>query len=84
MINVVFSYTDNITIQTNLEEKMINVFTKYATKSNANIEQFFFLYNGNMIEEESTIDQIINKEDRKNNKMSILVNKLDYENENEM
>ena len=83
MINVVFSYIDNITIQTNLEEKMINVFTKFATKINANVEKFFFLYNGNMIKKESTIEQTINKEDRKNNKMNILVNLLDYENENE-
>ena len=81
MINVVFNHINSITIQANLEEKMINIFTKYANKSSENIEKLFFLYNGNMIEKESTIDQTINEEDRKNNKMIILVNLLDYENE---
>ena len=81
MIKVIFQ--GNISIQTNLEEKMLNVFTKYATKINENVEKFFFLYNGNMIDKESTINQIINEEDRKNNKMSILVNLLDYENEDD-
>ena len=83
MVEVIFSYINNITIQSNLEEKMINVFTKYATKSNLNVEKIYFLYNGNMIEKESTIDQIINKEDRKNNKMTLLVNLFENETENE-
>ena len=84
MIKVFFNYMSiNLEIQTNLEEKMINVFTKFATKSNENLEKFFFLYNGASLENESTIDQVINKEDRKKSQMVILVNLLDFVDENE-
>ena len=79
MVTVFFNYNSiNIEIQTNLEEKMINAFTKFAIKSNENVEKFYFLYSGAVIENESTIDQVINKQDREKSQMIILVNILDF------
>ena len=84
MVTILFNYNSiNIKIQANLEEKMISSFTKFSMKSNENVEKFYFLYNGALIENESTIDQVINNQDREKNQMNILVNLLDFVDETE-
>ena len=53
-----------ITIQCNENEKMKDVFQKYATKSQTIISKSYFLYNGEMIKPDSRLKEIRNDEDK--------------------
>ena len=81
MIQISFNYEANIfDIQSNLEEKMMVSVMKFITKADLNLEDVYFLYNGGYLELEKTVDNIINKDNRADKKMSILVNLLNFEN----
>ena len=62
----------SIIIQCNSKDKMIDICNKFATKTQLNINNLYFLCNGNTINLELQFAQI--KQD--NNKTKILVNKL--------
>ena len=57
------------------EEKISNIIERLATKLNKKKEDLFFIYNGKMIEDNLTFIEQANENDKKRNKMSILVNK---------
>ena len=66
-----FIYKGNPTIiQCSLEDKMKNICQKFTTKTQLNINNLYFLYNGNIINLESQFNQI----NQGKNKIKILVN----------
>ena len=69
MVEVEFMFNGTkTTIQCNLEDKMKDIIKKYSSKFNKNIKDFFFLYGGNKVNEESTLDEQINKLDKERKK----------------
>jgi len=82
MIEVLFIYeTQNIKIQCNIENKLKDVTTKLKFKINEeNNNDLFYVYNGDKINEELTLKQILNNKNV--NQIKILVfNNNDEENE---
>ena len=68
-----FIYKGNPTIiQCSLEDKMKNICQKFTTKTQLNINNLYFLYNGNIINLESQFNQI----NQGKNKIKILVNEI--------
>jgi hypothetical protein len=53
---------------------MKDIFQKYCSKEDIDITKVYFIYNGNIIEDELICDKVINEEDRNRNVMNILVN----------
>ena len=75
MTNVIFNYKGNdINIQCNLNDKIEDIYKKYETKLGKNISKLYFLYNGNKIKENLTLNEIINEDDKRRNIIKILVN----------
>ena len=80
MIKVEFEYKEGkCFIQATLGEKMRKICNKFAQKSQVDINSFFFMYSGNIVNLELTIEQIITKIDKKRKIMSIIA--FDYANE---
>ena len=75
MSQVVFSYNgQNIIIQCNLYELIYEIFQKFSTKANKDLNSLYFLYNGDIISNQFlTLDEIMNRDDKIRNKMNILV-----------
>ena len=74
MSEIKFNYIGReIIIPCQKEEKMKNICQRFADKINNDINNLFFLYNGNKVNIENTFEQIINLEDKENNKMNIIV-----------
>jgi len=81
MLKVVFNYKGTETeIQCKIEEKMEEISKKYKSKIEINNE--YYLYNGNRINKENKLGEIINNEDKRINKMNILVYDLNEINNN--
>ena len=79
---MIFNYegVDN-KIQCTKEEKFKDICKKFRFKINEEQKEFYYMYNGTLIQnEELTFDEIANSEDKIRNKMNILVNKLEPEN----
>ena len=84
-IEIEFNYQGQITIiQCNIEDNMDNIFQNFINKSNIDINLIYFLYSGNIIEGNTTIEKIINNMDKERKKMNILVNNKDDLNDNKM
>ena len=61
-------------------EKMENVLKKFESKANIYLQNIFMTYSGNVLEKEigsKTIDQIMNRTDREQKAMTILVNDIE-------
>ena len=89
MLKVIFNYKgSNIEILSNEEEKMRDIINKLSNKIEYNINNIYFIYNGNKINEELKIKEIINEEDKKRNIINILINENNktqiIENKNEI
>ena len=54
-------------------ERMKDIFTKFTLKTQTNINSLFFLYDGAIVNEESTLKNIKNASDQNTNKITILV-----------
>ena len=62
MIDILFKYeSQTITIQGNIENKMKEIAIKFKTKINKDNNDFYYVYNGNKIDEELTLNEIINQ-----------------------
>jgi len=73
MINLNFIYNEKaINIQCKREEYMKDIFKRYLKKINKDINDVFFIFNGNEINEELKLEEINNK----NNEIKILVNDI--------
>ena len=91
MSEVEFIYNGaKIIIQCKSNEKMKNICQNLANQIQINKNDIYFSYNGKagiQFNEELTFEEMINKEDKKRNKMSILVTKkenIDKEEENDI
>jgi len=61
-------------IPCNENDKMEEIIKRYCIKTEKNKEEFYFLYGGNIIEENKTFNDLANLEDKQRKKISILVN----------
>ena len=69
----------NLQIQCNKYDKMNQIFQKFYSKAGVNPNSIAFLYNGdNITNKDSTFDQLANIDDKRRNKMNILVSYLPY------
>ena len=84
-VNVIFTYNGQKTIiQCMKTDKMRNIFEKYKIKVELDkTKKYYYLYNGNKINEELKYEEIINDMDKERNKMKILVIEEDKIMENE-
>ena len=83
MVEIEFNYNQNFTvIQSNEGEKMKIIIQKYLDKTGFNKDSIYFLYSGTNIDEEKTLKEIINSQDKSRKKMSILVTNLGNDNTN--
>ena len=75
MSKSIFNYNGlEIIIQCNIQEKMKEIINRFILKAEANVNNLYFLYNGNIINEELTLAQIIREIDKETNSIYILVN----------
>ena len=80
MFEVLFDYNGkNTMIQCNLNDKMKDIFIKFGIKVEEDINSLYFLYGGKKLEEELTLEENINKEDKELNKIKIIVNEINKE-----
>ena len=75
MASVEFNYEGrNIIIQCNKYDTMGKIFRNFTSKASVNPNSIVFLYNGTSISNQNlTFDQLSNIDDKKRNKMNILV-----------
>ena len=75
MAQIEFVYNGITTIiQCNLNEKMKEIIKRFKEKANINNYNIYYSYNGKPgINEDLTFEQISNTEDKRRNKMSVLV-----------
>ena len=79
-VKVIFTLEGrNVIIQCKKEDKMKDICNKYSIKIEKNINSLIFLYGGNQLNLELSYEEIINKIDKNNKEMRILV----YEKEKE-
>ena len=75
-IEVALDYNQQLLIiQSNLKEIFKEIKKKYTNKSGKN--DIYLIYNGNKINEEKTVEEVINSEDKNSSKMRILVNDIE-------
>ena len=85
MFEVAFLYNgENTIIQCNLNDKMKDILKRFEIKLGKDINSLYFLYGGKKLEEELTLEENINKDDIKLNKINIIVNDIDKEEEEEI
>ena len=73
MIDVNFSYEGrNITIQSTKDEVMKEIFKRFEIKCNLENKSVYYLYNGNKLNEEIKLEEIIGN----NNNINIIVNSI--------
>ena len=77
MVEVEFNFNDIKTIiQCNINEKMNDIYNKYIIKIGKNINDIYFVYDGNKIQENInnlTFNELANNIDKDRKKMNILV-----------
>ena len=84
MIEIEFSYNGKeTTIQANEKDNIKDIFKKFAEETSTDLNSIYFLYEGYKINNKLTLSQIINKNDKKNNKMKLLVNSIHFQNSHE-
>ena len=82
IIEITFTYNgQNKIIESEQDEKMINIYEKYAKEIKVDLNNLYFLYNGSMITKEKELKTIIN---RNQNIINIIVCELDNDEENEI
>ena len=82
MAEIEFYYDSNIIkIKCNKNEKLKDIFQKFKTNFGNCKNSFVYIYNGDLIKnEELSFDQLANSEDKKRNKMNVLVSISDNSN----
>ena len=64
------------TFSCNNNEIMKDIFQNYATRENLDMKKLIFLYNGNEINQEKNLEEIMNGFDKQRDAMNILVVKV--------
>ena len=74
MIEITFTYNGEKTIiRCYLNEKMKDIYTRFANIKNKSIDSIYFIYGGEQLKEELTLDNALNEDDKKRGKMNLLV-----------
>ena len=83
-IEIIFTYNGaNTIIQSEKNKTLKDIYISFKNKAKAEEKLLYYMYNGSNIQNnELTFDEIANSEDKKRNKMNILVNELDPEEPN--
>ena len=82
MLKIEFEYHNTkIIIPAICEEKMRQVCSKFTQKTQINPEQIYFMYSGNMINLDLSVDQMISQKDKLSKMMPIIVMDYPYESE---
>ena len=69
-----FNYNGQIIkVQGNLNKKMSDIINKFIIKTQIDKDSIYFLYNGNIINKDLFLSEIVNREDKNRNKINILV-----------
>ena len=80
MASVIFNYKGIETkMKCNINDKMKGIYNKYGAKLGIDISKLYFIYNGNKINDNPYLYEIINEEDKRRNMINILVNEIDEE-----
>ena len=74
MVEVEFNYQQNkIIIQSNLNDSFKTIIQNYAIKANLDINNIYFISNGQVINKEDKLENIMSESDKRNKKIIILV-----------
>ena len=74
MEKLIFNYKGIETIiQCNINDKIKDIYKRYENKLGIDISKLYFIYNGNKINDNLILNEIINEEDKRRNIMNILV-----------
>jgi len=74
MVEIEFEYNNRkIIIHCNSEDKIIDILKKLSIKINKKISEIYSLYEGELLDKNSTFKEIANPEDKKENKMRVFV-----------
>jgi len=66
MAKVLFNYKGvEKEIQCNINYKINDIFKRYANKVGIDLSEIYFIYNGNIIDENLYLNEIINEEDKR-------------------
>ena len=77
MIDVNFIYEGrNIIIQSTKDEVMKEIFSKFEVKGNIENKSVYYLYNGNQLNKDMKLEELIGKNDI-NKDINIIVNSID-------
>ena len=83
-IEIVFVFNGaNTTVQCRTDEKMKDIFEKFQKKTETNLNNLLFLYNGNKIEENLKFEEIVKNENSVNDKIKMLVYDMNSIKEND-
>ena len=69
-------------IQCNTNDKMDDIFIKFSTKINKDINDIFFIYNGEKMSGESSFIEAANSSDKESHKMCIYVHEISIDDKN--
>ena len=85
MIHIELDYQGQIVnLQSNEKEKIRNIYTRFCAKTNSDLNNIYFMYNGSIINEESTVESVINQLDKPRKKMNIIVGLNNDQNNNKI
>ena len=74
MSSVIFLFQGNETkVQCQRTDKFKDISQRFTTKVQININKIYYIYDGNVINEELNFEQIANEEDKKRNIINIVV-----------
>ena len=74
MASVIYDYNGKkIKIQCNYQDKLKEINSRFASKSGININDIYFIYNGNIVNDGSSFNEEVSEIDKKINEMNILV-----------
>jgi len=82
MIEITFTYEGSkYNIQSNLTDKMKDIFKNFRTIVHLEENALFYLYHGSAIDEELELERLISDDDKQLNKMEIMAYLIDNNNE---
>ena len=74
MVEVEFEYQQNkIIIQSNINDSFKTIIQNYAIKANLDINNIYFISNGQVINKEDKLENIMSESNKRNKKIIILV-----------
>ena len=81
MLEVIFNYEGiNTIVQSNINDKMKDIINKFLIKIDKKENNLYYLYNGNIINNELTFIEQANELDKERKKMNIIVYNKDEDN----